>query len=145
LALVAVPPVVVTEIAPVVAPEGTCAVIFVPVLTTNVGSGVPLKATAVVVPKAVPRMITLVPTGPEVGLKLVMVGGAMAAACDATDRVTATAQTTSTEERSVLRDMVIPPSPEAHSRERIPEWIGVYAGELEPVKISKQAPAPRSA
>ena len=35
----------------------------------------PLKATAVVPVKLVPLMVTLVPTGPLAGMKLVIVGG----------------------------------------------------------------------
>jgi hypothetical protein len=110
LELVAVPPPVVTEIGPVVAPDGTCAVIFLPVLITKVGSGVALKVTAVVVPKAVPRMITRVPTFPELGLNPVMVGGATALAGEATDRTMATASMTiGTECESGRRDTAIPP------------------------------------
>ena len=64
---VAVPPGVVTEIVPVVAPAGTCAVMSVGELTTKLGSGVPLNVTEVAPVKNVPMMSTVVPTGPLVG------------------------------------------------------------------------------
>jgi hypothetical protein len=73
-ALVAVPPGVVTLIAPVVAPAGTVAWIAVAELTTKLAL-TPLKATAVAPVKFVPLIATLVPTGPLVGVKLVIVGG----------------------------------------------------------------------
>jgi len=62
---------------PVVAPVGTVAVMLVPVqlLTDAV---VPLKITPLkpwVAPKFEPAMVTEVPTGPDVGLRLVMLGG----------------------------------------------------------------------
>src|SRR2546428_9456230 len=74
LALVAVPPGVVTPIAPVVAPPGTVASIVVADLTMKVAL-TPLKVTAVASVKFVPLIVTLVPTGPLVGVKLVIVGG----------------------------------------------------------------------
>jgi hypothetical protein len=73
-ALVPVPPGVVTLIFPVVAPEGTVAVICVSVLTVNVVAAVLLNVTAVAPVKLVPVITTEVPTGPLVGLKLVTVG-----------------------------------------------------------------------
>jgi len=73
-ALVAVPPGVVTLIVPVVAPVGTVAVICVAELTVNVAF-VPLNFTAVAPVNAVPVIVTLAPTSPLVGEKLVMVGG----------------------------------------------------------------------
>src|SRR6266850_1379408 len=73
-ALVAVPPGVVTLIVPVVAPVGTVARIEVAELTVKVALA-PLKATRVVPLKLVPLMVTLVPTGPLAGVKLVIVGG----------------------------------------------------------------------
>jgi hypothetical protein len=73
LALVAVPSDVVTIIGPVVAPLGTVAVIDVDELTVKLAL-TPLKATAMVAVKFVPLIVTLVPTGPLVGLKLVIVG-----------------------------------------------------------------------
>lgn len=61
---------------PVVAPVGTVAVMLVPVqLVTE--AVLPLKMTALVpwvAPKFDPAMVNDVPTGPEVGLKLVMAG-----------------------------------------------------------------------
>jgi hypothetical protein len=59
-----------------VAPAGTVAVIWVEVTTVNVAL-TPLKRTSVVPVKFVPVMVTEVPTGPEVGEKLTMVGGRM--------------------------------------------------------------------
>ena len=74
LALVAVPPDVVTLIGPVVAPAGTGAVIAVAEVTVNVALTL-LNLTAVAPVKFVPLIATLVPTGPLVGVKLVIVGG----------------------------------------------------------------------
>jgi hypothetical protein len=74
LALVAVPPGVVTLIGPVVAPVGTVACIAVAELTTKLAL-TPLQVTAVAPVKFVPLIVTLVPTGPLVGVKLVIVGG----------------------------------------------------------------------
>jgi len=73
-ALVAVPPGVVTLIVPVVAPVGTVAVICVAELTVKLAF-VPLNFTAVAPVNAVPVIVTLAPTSPLVGEKLVMVGG----------------------------------------------------------------------
>src|SRR5207245_11637495 len=67
---------VVTLIVPVVAPAGTVAVIWVSEFTVNVAV-VPLNVTAVAPVKAVPVSVTLAPTAPLVGEKLVMVGGGM--------------------------------------------------------------------
>src|SRR2546425_1133382 len=74
LALVVVPPGVVTLSGPVVAPLGTVAAIEVEELTVKLAL-VPLKVTAVAPVKLVPVIVTLVPTGPLVGVKLVIVGG----------------------------------------------------------------------
>jgi len=71
---VAVPPGVVTLRSPVVAPVGTVAAIDVAEVTAKVVP-TPLKATAVAPVKLVPVIVTLVPTGPLVGAKLVTVGG----------------------------------------------------------------------
>jgi len=71
---VAVPAGLVTVMGPVVAPAGTVAVICVALLTVKVAA-TPLKRTSVVPVKFVPVMVTEVPTGPDVGEKLVMVGG----------------------------------------------------------------------
>ena len=73
-ALVATPPVVVTETGPVVAPAGTTAVICEALLMVNDAAGVPLNFTALVPMKFVPVMVTFVPVPPLDGEKLVMVG-----------------------------------------------------------------------
>ena len=73
--LVAVPPKVVTEIGPAVAPVGTVAVICVGESTVNKVAGCPLNSTAVAPVKLVPVIATLVPTLPLVGLKDVIEGG----------------------------------------------------------------------
>jgi len=73
--LLAWPPTVTTTL-PVVAPVGTGAVMLVLVQFVGVAS-VPLKRTALVpcvAPKLVPVMITEVPTAPEVGESVVMLG-----------------------------------------------------------------------
>ncbi|HYR17113.1 MAG TPA: hypothetical protein VEQ67_23290, partial [Mycobacterium sp.] len=72
--LLAVPPEVVTLIGPVAAPAGTVAVIAVAELTVKLAL-VPLNRTALAPVKFVPLMVTLVPTGPVVGVKLEIVGG----------------------------------------------------------------------
>src|SRR5437879_9640060 len=74
LALVAVPPGVVTLSGPVVAPLGTVAEIEVEEVAVKLAL-VPLKVTAVAPVKFVPVIVTGVPTGPLVGTKLVIVGG----------------------------------------------------------------------
>ena len=75
--LVAVPLGVITRIAPVVAPEGTVAVIWVAEFTVKLAETL-LKVTELVVNpvplKFVPVIVTEVPTGPEAGVKLVIVG-----------------------------------------------------------------------
>jgi hypothetical protein len=73
LALVAVLPELVTLIGPLLAPAGTMAVICVS-LTTLKNAARPLKLTAVVPVKPLPIRVTLLPTGPEVGVKLDSVG-----------------------------------------------------------------------
>src|SRR2546426_11520292 len=73
LALVAVPPGVVTLSCPVVAPADTVAWIAVPEVTVKLAL-TPLNVTAVAPVKFVPLIVTLVPTGPLVGVKLVSVG-----------------------------------------------------------------------
>ena len=74
--LVAVPPGVVTLTGPVVAPTGTVTVIRVPESTVNEAE-TPLNFTAVAPVKAVPAMVTTVPTGPLVGVKDEIVGAGM--------------------------------------------------------------------
>lgn len=74
--LLAWPPTVTTTF-PVVAPVGTGTVMLVALQLVGVAL-VPLKVTVLVPcvpPMFVPAIITDVPTGPEVGLKLVMVTG----------------------------------------------------------------------
>src|SRR6266480_1578688 len=75
-ALLAVPSEVVTLIGPLVAPAGTVAVIAVAEPTVKLAL-VPLNSTAVAPLKLVPLIVTLVPTGPLPGVKLVIVGGLM--------------------------------------------------------------------
>src|SRR5436190_2216943 len=75
-ALVAVPPGVVTLIGPLVAPAGTVVVIAVAEFTVKLAL-VPLNSTAEAPVKLVPLIVTLVPTGPLSGGKLVIVGGLM--------------------------------------------------------------------
>ena len=77
LPLVVVPPGVVTEIGPVVAPAGKVAVIFVAELTTKVVAFVPLKATTVAPVRLAPLIVTRVPTGPLFGEKLELEGAAV--------------------------------------------------------------------
>ncbi len=74
LALVAVPAGVVTLILPVVAPEGTLVVIFVPAEFTSKLAETPLNFTDVAPVKFDPLMVTDVPTGPLVGEKELIVG-----------------------------------------------------------------------
>src|SRR5439155_364172 len=74
VALVAVPPGVVTLMSPVVAPLGTVAWMAVGEVTEKLTALVPLNVTAVVPVKAVPLIVTVLPTAPLVGVKLVSVG-----------------------------------------------------------------------
>ena len=73
LELVAVPPAVVTEIAPLEEQFGTVALICVELTTLN-DADCPLNLTAVAPVKFVPVIVTLVPTPPEAGEKPLMVG-----------------------------------------------------------------------
>jgi hypothetical protein len=73
--LLATPPTVTTTL-PVVAALGTAAVMLVALQVPTVAA-VPLKVTALapcVEPKFVPAIVTDVPTGPDVGFRLVMLG-----------------------------------------------------------------------
>jgi len=73
--LLATPPTVTTTF-PVVAPAGTGATMLVPLQLDGVAA-VPLNVTVLVpwvVPKFVPVIVTGVPTTPEVGVRLVMLG-----------------------------------------------------------------------
>src|SRR5207244_12931165 len=74
LALVAVPPGLVTPISPVVVPAGTVVCMAVAEVTVKLALTV-LNVTPVAPVKLVPLMVTLVPTGPLAGVKLVIVGG----------------------------------------------------------------------
>lgn len=76
LALDAVPTGVVTEIFPVVAPVGTFVTICAAVSET-MAAEVPLKATPLALDRPSPVMVTVVPTGPDVGEKLKIVGAAL--------------------------------------------------------------------
>lgn len=71
--LVAVPPDVVTEIGPEVAPGGADAVICVSEYTVK-GALIPLNFTAEAPVKLFPAIVTDVPTGPLVGVNIVIVG-----------------------------------------------------------------------
>src|SRR6266567_776938 len=75
--LLATPPTVTTTL-PVVAPAGTCAVMLVALHPVGVAA-VPLNLTVLVpcvAPKFAPVIATEVPTRPDVGLRLEMVGAA---------------------------------------------------------------------
>jgi len=74
VALVPVPAVFVTLIFPVVAPVGTVALICVSEVTVNVVAPVPLKLTPLAPVKPVPVSVTLVPTGPLVGVNELITG-----------------------------------------------------------------------
>ncbi|OUJ69206.1 hypothetical protein BXP70_26730 [Hymenobacter crusticola] len=71
-----VPPPVVTVTGPVVAPVGTVAVRVAALTTLNVAATPLKKRTAVALLRLVPVRVTLVPTGPLLGLMLVSVGAA---------------------------------------------------------------------
>lgn len=74
--LLATPPTVTTTF-PVVAPAGTGTAMLVPLHAVGVPA-VPLNVTVLVpcvVPKFVPATVTEVPTAPDVGVMLVMLGG----------------------------------------------------------------------
>jgi len=73
VALMTVPPGAVTAMRPVVAPEGTVAVILTAELTVKAAT-VPLKVTEVAPVKLAPLMTTLAPIPPAVGVKLVIRG-----------------------------------------------------------------------
>src|SRR4051794_30187523 len=60
---------------PVVAPEGTTAVIWVSLLTTNCAAAPGVKETDVALVKPVPVMMTCEPTIPAVGARPETVGG----------------------------------------------------------------------
>jgi len=74
LAVVAVPPGVVTLSGPVVAPAGTVAWIAVSEATVKLALA-PLNATDVAPVKFAPLIVTLLPTCPPAGVKLAIIGG----------------------------------------------------------------------
>ena len=74
VALVAVPPGVVTARGPLVAPAGTTKVMVVPFTTAKPVMAAPFRVTAVAPVKLVPVIVTVAPTNPLPGVKLVMVG-----------------------------------------------------------------------
>ena len=90
LVLVAVPFAVVTATRPVAALAGTVAVMLVDELTVKLVAATPLKFTLVAPVKLVPVIVTIVPLGPLMGVKLVMVGSC------------ASTRTSSTTQRSLL-------------------------------------------
>jgi hypothetical protein len=71
--LVAMPPAAMTAMVPDVAPDGTVAVILIEETTEKVAA-VPLNVTLATLVNPVPLIVTLVPTAPLVGEKLVSVG-----------------------------------------------------------------------
>ena len=77
LLLNAFPAGVVMRTKPVVLPLETTAVAVVEFTTTRPDAVVPLKATLVAPVKLIPVIVTLVPIGPDVGVKLVMTGAAL--------------------------------------------------------------------
>src|ERR1700690_2474629 len=74
VALVVVPAGVVIAIVPVSAPSGTIAVSFVLDFTVKVVASMPSKVTFVVCVRLTPVMVTVVPTGPLFGVKLLICG-----------------------------------------------------------------------
>src|SRR5712691_10784778 len=76
--LLATPPTLTTTLLlPIVAPLGTCAVMLVALQPVIIVAVVLLNLTVLfpcVAPKFVPRIATEVPTGPDVGFRLAMVG-----------------------------------------------------------------------
>ncbi len=72
--LAAVPAAVVMSIVPVRAPVGTLAITSVLDFTLNSVAATPPKVTAVAWLRLTPVMVTLVPTGPLAGVKLVICG-----------------------------------------------------------------------
>src|ERR1700694_1759892 len=72
---VTLPPGAVTVMAPVVAPLGTVVLILMSEFTVKVAVWLLKKWTAVAPVKPLPLITTGVPTGPLVGVKLLIVGG----------------------------------------------------------------------
>ena len=77
--LVPMPPAVVIEIVPVVAPVGTAVTSDVLEITVKAVTALPLNLTAVVPTKLVPVSVTVAPTPPVVGVKEVTLGTAAVA------------------------------------------------------------------
>ena len=75
MADIPVPAAVVTLMVPVVAPLGTVALMEVAEVRVTAVAATPLNVTEVALPRLVPVSVTTVPTTPEVGVKLVIVGG----------------------------------------------------------------------
>ncbi len=71
---VALPPGVVTLRGPFVAPAGTTAVSWLSESTVKLAASVPLKLTLLAPVNPLPVNVTVLPTAPEVGLKLLSVG-----------------------------------------------------------------------
>src|SRR5882672_8372102 len=94
LLLVAVPSAVTTLIGPVVAPLGTVAKIAVAEVTVKLAL-VRLNFTAVAPVKFVPLIVTLAPTGPLTGVKLLIVGALVFATVTPTAGAVATLPTAS--------------------------------------------------
>jgi hypothetical protein len=74
VALVVVPPGVVTVTRPLVAPVGTTKVSVVASTTVKLLTLVPFNVTAVAPPRLVPTTVTVVPTRPLLGVKLASAG-----------------------------------------------------------------------
>src|SRR5688572_22690298 len=74
--LVTVPQGVVTLMVPVVVPVATTASMVLSFTTVKLAAAVPLKLTAVAPLKDTPLMVTVVPTGPLNGLKLLRASAA---------------------------------------------------------------------
>ncbi len=74
VALLAVPPGVVTAMGPVLTPAGAVAVIWESALTLNEAALMPLNVTEVAPAKCSPVTVTTVPALPLAGVKLVMAG-----------------------------------------------------------------------
>jgi hypothetical protein len=105
--LLAVPPTVTTTF-PVVAPAGTCAAIDEPVQLTTDVAAVPLNITVLdpwLDPKLDPEIVTHVPTAPDEGDRLVMLGSCCCVAVDGPDETPAqpVRQSTSKIETHVTR------------------------------------------
>ncbi len=121
--LVAVPPKVVTEIGPVVAPTGTVVVIVVEEFVVN-AAGAFLNFTPVTSTKFVPVMMTDVPTGPEVGENDVIVGAAAAAGPARTMRSANAMMNAPATRRPVdlLADLMVPPPQKVLDGETVPPF-----------------------